>query len=143
MTETLTCRECGNDWQRERKRGVKPKTCPDCKGATAQKPVSAPRNSTKAKATQPKTKAVSEQPRKPRERKSTLNADDTGLYIIRDENGVTISTTRDKAYADRRNKGWSYCCAHGDHLGKLCEREQQVNDITCTCKCHNEQELVA
>lgn len=28
--ETLTCARCGSDFDRERKRGVKPKHCPDC-----------------------------------------------------------------------------------------------------------------
>lgn len=33
-TETLTCEDCGQDWERELKRGRKPKTCPDCKNNT-------------------------------------------------------------------------------------------------------------
>lgn len=29
--QVLTCADCGNDWERERKRGRVPKICPDCK----------------------------------------------------------------------------------------------------------------
>lgn len=30
-TETLTCKECGGNWDRQVKRGRKPTVCPDCK----------------------------------------------------------------------------------------------------------------
>lgn len=36
--ETLNCTECGEDWERERKRGRKPKVCPDCKDTPAPEP---------------------------------------------------------------------------------------------------------
>jgi hypothetical protein len=38
--ETLHCKVCDQDWTRERKRGVKPSTCNDCK-ATAREAVEA------------------------------------------------------------------------------------------------------
>ena len=34
--ETLTCETCNNDWTREKKRGRKPKHCPDCSGAPSE-----------------------------------------------------------------------------------------------------------
>lgn len=34
MTETLTCESCSKDWTRDRKRGRKPRECPDCVGRT-------------------------------------------------------------------------------------------------------------
>lgn len=35
-TETLVCKECGKSWERERVRGRKPHTCPDCKGTKSE-----------------------------------------------------------------------------------------------------------
>lgn len=40
MTETLTCNDCGQNWDRERTRGRKPSKCPQCSGA---KPASIPK----------------------------------------------------------------------------------------------------
>lgn len=31
QTETLTCGRCGSRWQRERRHGPKPRSCPDCR----------------------------------------------------------------------------------------------------------------
>ena len=36
VTETLHCTTCDRDFDRERRRGVKPKTCPGCKLAAEQ-----------------------------------------------------------------------------------------------------------
>jgi hypothetical protein len=41
--ETLTCRECGNDWTRISRRGRKPPLCPSCVEAKNEaKPISVP-----------------------------------------------------------------------------------------------------
>lgn len=44
-TETLTCKYCGDNWQRTVKRGRKPTKCPDCKGGKVKSEV----NETKLK----------------------------------------------------------------------------------------------
>lgn len=47
--------------------------------------------------------------------------------------------TKTKDYAGKREDGWSYCCAHKDHLPNLCEREQTREGLTCTCPCHEDR----
>ena len=122
--ETLTCNTCGNDWERERKRGVKPKTCPSCKEGKATKPTPPrqPKASTSdSEASAPVTQAGN-------------------FYSFTTDSGDTMAT-RNEVYARKRNAGISFCCAGTSHLGYLCEREQRANGITCTCDCHEEQEV--
>lgn len=47
--------------------------------------------------------------------------------------------TKTKDYAGKRADGWSYCCAHRDHLSNLCEREQVTVSTDCACYCHDER----
>lgn len=47
--------------------------------------------------------------------------------------------TKTKDYAGKRADGWSYCCAHIQHLSNLCEREQAKEGVGCTCSCHEER----
>lgn len=47
--------------------------------------------------------------------------------------------TSTKDYAGKRADGWSYCCAHREHLSNLCERIQVTDHLECKCGCHEER----
>jgi hypothetical protein len=45
-------------------------------------------------------------------------------------------------YGKTRDLGWSFYCAHKDHLPTLCERGQNNGEVTCACPCHAERGFV-
>lgn len=112
MTETLTCEECDNDWSRERKRGRKPKVCPDCdkRSTIASKPRRAKVNTgpTPAEAAAQRREYM-----KPdREIVTKLPGDDPDHVYI------------------------SWWCESKIPMHKTC---QSINNDTCVCACHNKE----
>lgn len=90
--ETLVCQACGEDWERELKRGRKPKTCPDCKSSNRK---------VKSKKVKPSGVAFGNIV----ERKGLT--EDHGFYRydeVKDEDGNTVTAgTKVKMLNDRRD----------------------------------------
>ena len=50
--------------------------------------------------------------------------------------------SKPRTFDDKMSSGWSYMCAHKEHLPNLCEREQERGQVSCSCPCHPERGFV-
>lgn len=51
-------------------------------------------------------------------------------------------STKRLSYDNKIALGWSFLCAHREHLPNLCEREQDRGEFNCKCPCHKERGYV-
>lgn len=115
--ETLTCTACGQDWQRERVRGRKPKLCPDCKSGDTRPTADQPKRTTLAAVSAPARPEGDTTPRAPND------APDASSRAL-----LALPFTK-------RTSGW--CTDYP--LGPAAQHDKCDGDLgryRCPCDCH-------